>query len=818
MRTALRSTLTLRTLAAIIAVVPLSGVAFAGDDHGDTCETATIVQFGTPVQGLMGEWPDEDWFAFDAVEGRLYYIDVQWLHDGYGYTGGEMHRPGCGEAFVWFNGESFYQRPDVALIADETGRYAIRLDWARMQPGGPYEVLITDLGPRNDDHADLHDGATQIVIADGSEIHARIDHAMDVDWFRAELPGGMVYSLELRNELLCDQDFMAPQIYLRAERWENQRYIANVWNGPAYWTCEQSFSTRVFAVPESRAGEIAIRAELEWPTGQTAGTYTFLVRPIGPIPLDDHPDTCEGARVLTPAPIPAPVSGVTYTDLDPDWFAFDAVEGRSYEFTLGGGNENGLSYEVYSPGCVTSVGEGSQGWQDGFAFICPESGRYTIRVQQDWESGSIHAYTVSVTDFGDVPDDHGNGHGSATSLLADGNWAYGAIEYAVDQDVFRVAMDENTVYAFEIESLTGCARMYAVMEGEPSGATPAAADESDEPDCERWDDFSSVVWYYVGVGHSGDRFLRVRRIRGPLDEVAAFRVRVYPIWSPKGDEQPGECSDAAVIEADGPSQRGVVTSDDDADAFRFEAQAGHVYRVVTEHAPDWVRANLYFPDPAGLPACDISVREYGAETVYAPRAGWYTLRIAGTRFGDGLPYQVRVTDDGPAIDDHLDTPQLGTWMPTDGTEVAGTINFADDMDAFRVRLFPHNSYRVRLRSISSCGVFYANLTAGYVHLSTPWYDCERNVEERSIYISGYEGGEHSITVTGYGANGTDYAVSIELLSCSADLNTDGRLDSVDFFLFLSRLFNSDEDGDFNSDGRVDSQDLFDYLGIYLTGC
>ncbi|MGE4198543.1 MAG: GC-type dockerin domain-anchored protein, partial [Phycisphaerales bacterium] len=54
--------------------------------------------------------------------------------------------------------------------------------------------------------------------------------------------------------------------------------------------------------------------------------------------------------------------------------------------------------------------------------------------------------------------------------------------------------------------------------------------------------------------------------------------------------------------------------------------------------------------------------------------------------------------------------------------------------------------------------------------------------------------------------------------CIADFNNDGRVNSQDFFDFITAFFALNQAADVNLDGAINSQDFFDFLTGLFAGC
>lgn len=78
--------------------------------------------------------------------------------------------------------------------------------------------------------------------------------------------------------------------------------------------------------------------------------------------------------------------------------------------------------------------------------------------------------------------------------------------------------------------------------------------------------------------------------------------------------------------------------------------------------------------------------------------------------------------------------------------------------------------------------------------------------------------EVEFTILQSSAGAWAYFDNFRVAACPADFNSDGGVDSDDFFDFMNAFSAGSGRADFNGDGTVDSDDFFSFLNMFLVGC
>jgi hypothetical protein len=95
--------------------------------------------------------------------------------------------------------------------------------------------------------------------------------------------------------------------------------------------------------------------------------------------------------------------------------------------------------------------------------------------------------------------------------------------------------------------------------------------------------------------------------------------------------------------------------------------------------------------------------------------------------------------------------------------------------------------------------------------------CGADLLSSRIEFDATAGNEYLIRLASFGAETGSALVTIGCHEpCPCDWNNDDRLNSQDFFDFLSSFF--DGVADYNHDDETNSQDFFDFLACFFAGC
>ena len=170
--------------------IPLPGGL---DDHGNDQASATELAVGEPVDGVVDDLFDFDFFAFSAEQGQTYLMEVALgtLTDSalglYDSTGNQE---------AWNNdfGDSTLSR--IEWTASASGDFFISVEGYGVDSSGTYTLALS-LVTGKDDHGSDPASATAIML-DGV-VRGEIDNAMDYDYFAFQADEGQDYWVDVQH-------------------------------------------------------------------------------------------------------------------------------------------------------------------------------------------------------------------------------------------------------------------------------------------------------------------------------------------------------------------------------------------------------------------------------------------------------------------------------------------------------------------------------------------------------------------------------------------------------------------------------------------
>lgn len=605
------------------------------DDYVDDLRIATEIAVGSFVEGNIDAkfagGSDRDVFQFIAVPGLVYELN---------YTYGEVganeppfeELPNFSIGIVNATDGQIYSAPSPLLWEPSTGG----VHYLIMEATGPipyeFEISISDYV---DDFG--FDFATATEIPIGGMIEGTIRQVRELDFFKFVAGAGSSYQLDVRTSddygLSPDADELTVTL-IDTDR----NPIGEVRN------------RRVWQAPTS--GEFFLQA-----SGRLRGPYSISVS-VSSF-RDDHGDGPGSATEIT---LDGNASGSIGTDIDEDYFYFDAESGQAYAMSIGTGDARGIYFDlVDAEGGAISTGQSELIWQS------IDGGRFFIRIWGD----EIGDYALSLN-ASDYVDDHRNNE--ATVVL-------------VGQPVDGHILNSSDLDAFSFVGVAGQAYDIGVDFGTLDDVVMQLYDSQG-----KWlggFDERKFTWH---VWESGNYFVYL----WSSDEgTYTFTVSGSDYRDDHGDDE--EHATALMF---GETVSGVIgfdagylwyvagTDEGDHDMFSFVAERGQPYQIDIELG-SLLRSRIKVFDASG----DF-VGDADTQLVWrAKRSGKHYLRVSGLGVGD---YELTVNRSGYS-NDHGDDLSTATSIDV-GETLSGTISFEDERDFFRFTSTEGEAYQIDLVS------------------------------------------------------------------------------------------------------------------------
>lgn len=555
------------------------------DDHGNYDDTATqLAVDGTPTNGVTEVNNDSDYFSFSAIGGVSYYFTSETSADGHFFEIWDEN----GESEATWDWSGAWQAPT-------SGVYYLEVSSEQV---GTYELAVT---PYDDDHGNWSGTATPIP-CDGTPTGGVIEVDEDLDWFSVPVSNTVSYHFRAIQHGDCSVEgaLFPPD--------------GDVWEEAGEFTW-QAGADETFFIEISSWG--------------CTGSYDFVVGPYS----DDHGDGATSTPILADG---TPTDGVIEVPHDMDWFSFAASNGVSYRFQLAGGSlgfDDSLYCALFGPEWEYLDGGTEFTWQ------APTDATYYVEAS-GWDIGT---YQLVV---GPYDDDHGNWHGAATPIPADGIPTSAVIEVAFDSDCFSFSASNGVPYAFSVTAnFDSCFCILFDTDGES-----VVFDGGREP----------FAWM---APEDGTYYINVKG-----DEPGTYDLTVGSYE----DDHGNEWWNATPIPVNSTPTGGIVEVPGDVDWFSFTASNGVSY----------------------------AIREVGYDVEFGlvGTDGWSLLDV-GDAFAWQAPadseYYIMMPESDPTFtgayelvvqsydDDHGNWWQTATEIPCDGITTSGTIEVESDGDWFR---------------------------------------------------------------------------------------------------------------------------------------
>ena len=675
-----------------------------GEDLPSNAATTGVVAVGGSASGEINPAADIDWFKVELEAGKTYRVDMKGSTTGDG-TLGDPYLRGVYDADGTLVRGTFNDDADwpddinsrVIFTASESGTFYVAAG-ARGQREGSYTLSVREI---EDDY--LATAGTKGTVTVGGSATGNIQYVGDVDWFEVYLVAGNVYRVDMKGIRTSNGTLRDP--YLLGVRDADGSLL------PGTLDIESGTgrNSRV-EFTATKTGKYYVAAGA---FEHHEGSYTLSVSELTGV-SDDYSATTGTTGAVT---VGSSTTGSIDFLRDTDWFKVALVAGKVYRFDLEGSPSGAGTWRdpylggIHDPNGTlianTSDHDSGAGRNSRVEFTATETGTYYVDVgaaHHSQASGSqTGTYKLSVSERSDDYDAATTG---TTGTVSVGGSATGSMDFGRDIDWFKVELEADRIYRIDLEGwATGAGTLrdpflYGIHDANGTLLTGTGDDDGGRGKNSRVEftapetgTYYVAAWAYKGA--EGTYKLSVRDLGDASDD-----------YSRTADN-------AAGTVTVGGSETGNVDYARDVDWFAVTLEAGKGYRFDLEGSPSGAGT---LRDPhlrgihdaggtllAGTTDDDSGTGDNSRVDFMATQSGTHYVAAAAHRWYQQGTYKLSVSE---LEDDYV--AAVGTMGTVSvGGSTTGDIEFAGDVDWFKVVLVTGKTYRIDLESwITGAGTVF----------------------------------------------------------------------------------------------------------------
>jgi hypothetical protein len=639
------------------------------DDFAATTATSGRVLVNSSAAGRVNYAGDADWFATTLSAGTRYEFRLDAAASG-----------GLGDPFL-----ELRDAAGTLIRSDDDGGDGLNsLISFRPTTSGTYFLAARGYGGTTGAYTvsaavdDFGSSTTTTgrVTVNGTPAAGRIEVPYDADWFATTLTAGVTY--QLRASTAATNGVGDPMLELRNAA---GTLIASDDDGG------DGFNSLISFTPTS-TGTYFLAAR---GYGSRTGAYTVSATIVD----DFAANATTTGRVNVNGPA---ATGRVEIAGDADWFATTLSAGVSYQFRLnatasGGLGDPFLELRNAVGSLIASNNDGGAGINSLISFTPTSTGTYFLAARG--YGGTTGTYTLSAT----VGDDFAATTATSGRVLVNGS-AAGRINYAGDEDWFSVALTAGRTYTIDLKGAASGAGTLSdpYFRGIYNASGSLISGTSN-------DDYGGTLESRVVFTPSvtGTYFLSAGAYGSA---VGTYSLRVTQ--NAAVADIPASTLTGATVPVNGMA-RSTISPSGDVDWFRVSLTAGRTY-VIEQNADSTAGRPLADPYFRGIYRADGSLiagtsnDDYGIGldsrvSFTAPATGTYYLAAGGygSNVGD---YALSLYSLGGTTDTVASNVSTTGSIAMNGT-VAGRIDYARDVDWYRVSLAAGQDYVVNVRGAPS---------------------------------------------------------------------------------------------------------------------